>query len=67
VDEHPEPQFRDFALQRYRMIVELAAPLDDLRNQVFDQRTRRYEILMLPLSSDGVSVDMVLAAMKYFD
>jgi hypothetical protein len=67
VDEHPEPQFRDFALGRYRKVVEFAAPLHDLRNQVFDQRTRRYEVLMLPLSSDGSSIDMVLVAMKYFD
>jgi hypothetical protein len=66
VDDHPEPQFREFALARYRKVVELAAPLHDLRNQVFDHRTRRYEVLMLPLSSDGTSVDMVLVAMKYF-
>jgi hypothetical protein len=66
VDEHPEPQFRDFALARYRNVVETAAPLHGLRDEVLDQRTRRYEVLMLPLSSDGASVDMVLVAMKYF-
>jgi hypothetical protein len=67
VDDHPEPQFRQFALERYRKVIELGAPLHDLRNQVFDHRTRRYEVLMLPLSGDGTTVDMVLVAMKFFD
>jgi hypothetical protein len=67
VDDHPEPQFRQFALERYRKVIELGAPLHDLRNQVFDHRTRRYEVLMLPLSGDGTTIDMVLVAMKFFD
>jgi hypothetical protein len=65
VDEHPEPQYRDFALARYREVVELAAPLHGVRDEVLDQRFRRYEVLLLPLSSDGMNVDMVLVAMKY--
>lgn len=67
VDEHPEPQFREFALQRYRSLVETGAPMYSLRDQVFDGRTRRYEVLMLPLSSDGVTTDMIIVAMKFAD
>jgi hypothetical protein len=67
VDTHPEPQFREAALQRYRKVVETRAPLCGVRNQVFDGRTRRYEVLMLPLSSDGATIDMIIVAMKFLD
>jgi hypothetical protein len=67
VDEHPEPQFREFALRTYRSVVSAGAPIHGLRNQVFDGRTRRYEVLVLPLSGDGAAIDMIIVAMKFVD
>jgi hypothetical protein len=65
VDQHPEPQFREFALQGYRKVIETGAPLHGVRDRVFDGRTRRYEVLMLPISGDGERIDMIIVAMKF--
>lgn len=66
VDEHPEPQFRQAALGSYTKVAETRAPLQVVRDEIFDERSRRYEGLLLPLSSDGNVVDMIIVAMKYF-
>lgn len=67
VDEHPEPQFREVALERYRLVLEIGGPHHTLRDAALDGRTRRYEVLMLPLASDGTEIDMIMVGMKYFD
>jgi hypothetical protein len=65
VDEHPEPEFRQTALKVYHQLIETRVPYQGRFDQAFDGRTRRFEVLLLPLSSDGAAIDMVLGAMKY--
>lgn len=65
VDEHPEPEFRREALKVYHQMIETRVPYQARFDQAFDGRTRRFEVLLLPLSSDGETIDMILGAMKY--
>ena len=65
VEEHPEPEFRQAALKIYHQMIETRAPYQGRFDQPFDGRTRRFEVLLLPLSSDGEAIDMILGAMKY--
>lgn len=54
-------------LQVYGWIVERRSPLRTTGMALFfDRRMYSYEVLNMPLSSDGQTVDMVLVAMKFF-
>ncbi len=65
LDESPEPEFRDRLTQTYGEAVDTRAPRQGIREGVLDGRMRRYEYLVLPLSSDGAHVDMLLIASRF--
>ena len=64
LDEMPLPEFRDRVTRSYDAVVTDRAPRHGTRDTVFDGRIRRYEFLILPLSRDGIRVDMLLIALR---
>jgi len=60
VDEIPDDDVRGYVDDLYTRTVELAAPLYENSTRTFDQQIWQYEALVLPLSSDGTAVDMIM-------
>ena len=48
-------------------VVRSREPLHALADRVLDERTQQYEALIMPLSSDGERVDMLLVGLIYND
>jgi hypothetical protein len=46
-------------------VVTTKKPLHAQRGQIFDDRPRRYETIILPLSSDDLRVDVILCGLFY--
>jgi hypothetical protein len=65
LDEHPDPDFRRQAAATYTTLAETAEPWAAQRDTLMDGRLRRYEVLLLPLAADGITVDMILGAMRF--
>jgi hypothetical protein len=65
VDEIPEPEYRRHIRGVFEKIVAERRPVSGMRDLFVDGRVRRYEALSLPLSNDGRSVTMILAATEY--
>jgi hypothetical protein len=59
--EVPERELRDYVERLYAKAVSLAAPFYQKETAVYDGRVWEYEALMLPLSSDGQKINMILA------
>ena len=64
VEDHPDPTFRALANAVYTQVATSARPLAYRRDQIIDNRVRRYDVLILPLAADGSTVDKILSAMK---
>jgi hypothetical protein len=65
LDQHPDPEFRRQAAATYTRLVETGEPWAARRDSIVDGRLRRYEVLLLPLATDGANVDMILGAMRF--
>jgi hypothetical protein len=60
-EDIPDPEFREVALATYRTLVEHGEPMRDVRETMLDSKTHRYEIIWLPLSDDGATINMLMA------
>ena len=60
-DEIPEKELRDYVERLYAKTVDTAAPIYAREKAIFDGRLWEYEALMLPLSSDGSRINMIMA------
>ncbi len=67
IDELPEPDYRDRLRIKFNELVRRGVPLVEQLDMVIDERRHDYEILRLPLASDGETVDMILLAADFFD
>lgn len=65
LDQHPDPTFRAIAIGHYTQVAEQARPFSTRHDMVMDNRRRRYDLMMLPLASDGATVDMIMVGMWY--
>ena len=65
LDEMPVPEFRELSYRSFRKVVRTREPLHALADRVLDGRTQRYEAILLPLSSNGRTVDRLLVGMIY--
>jgi hypothetical protein len=61
-DEIPEPQVRAYVEAQYGQLVDARVPLVDGGERMLDGRRWNHQCLYLPLSSDGETVDRLLAA-----
>jgi hypothetical protein len=67
LDELPISEFRQFVEGSFAAAAEARVPRAGVRDRVMDGRIYRYEALILPLSSNGGAVDMLLVGMRYID
>jgi hypothetical protein len=64
IDDIPEPELRIFTRDFYTKAVDLAAPLYESGEFVRDGRCWRHETLVLPLSADSRTINMLLIYRK---
>ncbi len=62
IDQLPSPQLRSAAAQCLTSAVEARTPYHRIGEEIVDDIPRRFEALILPLSSDGTVINMLLAA-----
>lgn len=62
LDQLPSRQLEAIALECLARTVEAKAPYHKIGEQIIDDMPRRFEALILPLATDGVIVNMLLAA-----
>jgi hypothetical protein len=67
LDELPQVEFRDLTRLSFTKVATTKQPLHAQRDRILDDRPRRYETIILPLSSDGEKVDMLLCGLFYDD
>jgi hypothetical protein len=67
LDELPQPEFRELTRLSFTRVAETGEPLQLRRDRMLDGRSRRYETIILPLSSEGTRVDMLLCGLVYDD
>ncbi len=67
VDEVVDTDYRDSLLAAYQKIVESRGPSTILYEREIDGKTRRFEVLRLPLAADGETINMLLLCPQYFD
>ena len=65
LDEVPRPEWRAYILERCRGLAASGEPLLLWNDLMLDGWTSRYEALWLPLSDDGVNVNLLVCAMIY--
>ena len=65
LDELPQAEFRDLARLSFTKVAATAEPLHALNDRILDGQVRRYETIILPMSSDGSQVDMLLCGLIY--
>ena len=67
LDQAQHAEFGELTRRSFTTVATTKQPLHAHRNLVLDGRQRQYETLMLPLSSDGERVDMILLGQYYDD
>jgi hypothetical protein len=65
LDEMPAPEFRELSNRTFRRVAESKKPLHAVAERQLDGRMQRYEVVLLPLSSDGETVDRLMLGMIY--
>lgn len=63
LDALPIAEQRDRARQTFTTVVTTGEPLHGHRDQLFGERWRHYETIILPLSTDGANIDMLLVGL----
>jgi hypothetical protein len=67
VDDVEDTGYRDSLIAAYKKIVETRGPSTILYEREIDGKTRRFEVLRLPLAADGETINMLLLCPQYFD
>jgi len=65
LDEHPDPEHREFLERMWSDAVESREPQHGLHERTLKEERQRFESVLLPLSSDDITVDMLLVAARY--
>jgi hypothetical protein len=60
LDEHARPEFRAYLRDEWADTVERGSPTHGFFDRMIDDELRKFEVLRLPLSADGTTVDMLL-------
>lgn len=65
LSEYPSATVREIIRNSYKVVIESRAPLRAVRDFVAENRLRRYEILLLPLSKNGDAVDLIFSLPEF--
>ena len=66
-EDIPDPEYRALTIATYERIVAERRPRREVREALLDNRPHRYEIVWLPLAADGLTIDMIMACVAFFD
>ena len=67
VDELPTPDMRELVQRHYEQVIKRRVPIVEVRErQIVDDRVLPCEVLAMPLSSDGDTIDMLLSGVIWF-
>ena len=61
IDQHPDRTFQEMVVTVLTEMVESGEPMAIRLDDLVDARDRKFEAVLLPLATDGRTVDMVLA------
>jgi hypothetical protein len=64
LEELPEPEYRDRVRATWMEACETGLPVHRVRELLLDRRMRRYEVVVLPLASNGEDIDMLISAQR---
>jgi hypothetical protein len=62
VDDHPDVEYRAYVAARYAETVTGRRPTGGTYDLLMDRRLRQYQCLRVPLSDDGQTINMIVAA-----
>jgi hypothetical protein len=63
-DQHPNREFGTMLQRSWQDVVDRAEPICVRYDRVVDNRKHPWEALRMPMSSDGATIDMLLAAAR---
>lgn len=64
LDEMPEPEYRERVRKTWTKVCETGIAAHYVRDLVLDNRSRSYEVVVLPLASDGQEIDMLVSVQR---
>ena len=64
LEDMPEPEYRERVRATWTEVCDSGLPAHHLRELVLDERTRRYEVVVLPLASNGEDIDMLISVQR---
>jgi hypothetical protein len=67
LDQHPDHQFGMMLQRSWEQVVTAGAPACVRYERKIGERKRRWESLRMPLSTDGTTIDMLLAGTRPID
>jgi hypothetical protein len=62
VDDHPDIEYRAYVMARYAETVASRRPTGGTYDLFMDRKLRQYQCLRVPLSDDGETINMIVAA-----
>jgi hypothetical protein len=67
LEEMPQVEFSELTRLSFTKVSNTGRPLHARRDRMLDGKARRYETIVLPLSSDNAVVEMILCGLIYDD
>jgi len=64
LEDLPEPEYRERIRTTWTEVCETGTPAHYIRELILDGRFRRYEVVVLPLASNGQDIDMLISVQK---
>jgi hypothetical protein len=64
IDDLPEPEYRERVRATWLEVCETGQPVYYTRDLVLDSRLRRYEVVVMPLASNGQDIDMLISVQR---
>jgi hypothetical protein len=64
LEEMPEPELREIVRETWTEVCENCTPVYYRRDMMLDHRSRRYEVVVMPLSGNGCDLDMLIAVRR---
>jgi hypothetical protein len=64
IDDLPEPEYRERVRSTWIDVCESGEPVYYARELFLDHRPRRYEVVVMPLASNGRDIDMLISVQR---
>jgi hypothetical protein len=65
LEDLPEPEYRERVRSTWTEVCGTGVPVYCVRELIVDGRTRHYEVVVMPLASDGQGIDMLISVQRH--